>query len=128
VFDGWFLKTPPQDADALREPINALERECDPQAIWRSYCNRALADYAPLWRRIDRLLLLQGPGFEVVPEWRWQQEVALQAAHPGSKAKTRAEIDRFVLFFERVGRQALRTLPTIADRTVRIDAQRRPIG
>ena len=128
VFEGWFLKVPPQDADALREPLNTLEREADPDGTWRIYCNRALAGYAPLWRRIDRLLLLQGPGFEVVPEWRWQQEAALQAAHPRRSAMRRAAVDRFVLFFERISRQALRTLPTIADRTIRIDSDRRPIG
>jgi D-glycerate 3-kinase len=35
---------------------------------------------------------------------------------------------RFVQFFERVSRQALRTLPAIADRHVRLDAARRPVG
>ena len=35
---------------------------------------------------------------------------------------------RFVQFFERVSRQALRTLPGIAERTIRLDAQRQPLG
>jgi len=95
--------------------------------MWRAYCNNALAAYAPLWQRIDRLLFLQGPGFEIVPDWRWQQEVSLQAAHPRRNAMDRKAVERFVLFFERVSRQALRTLPAIADRTIRIDAKRRPV-
>lgn len=128
VFDGWFLKVPPENADALHEPINALERDADPSGIWRAYCNLALAAYAPLWERIDRLLFLQGPGFEGVPDWRWQQEVTLQIAHPRRSAMLRETVERFVLFFERVSRQALRTLPAIADRTIRIDAQRNPLG
>jgi D-glycerate 3-kinase len=41
---------------------------------------------------------------------------------------TRPQIERFVQFFERVSRQALRTLPAIAERTVRLDAQRRLRG
>ncbi len=127
VFEGWFLKVPPEDPRALDEPLNALERDADPHGIWRSSCNRALADYAPLWERIDRLLYLQGPGFEVVPDWRWQQEVTLQAAHPRRSAMQRKTVERFVLFFERVSRQAMRSLPTIADRTIRIDAARTPI-
>ena len=128
VFEGWFLKVPPEDAGALDEPLNALERDADPNGIWRAYCNHALADYAPLWKRIDRLLYLQGPGFEVVPDWRWQQEVTLQAAHPRRSSMQRENVERFVLFFERVSRQAIRTLPAIADRTIRIDAARRPIA
>ncbi len=127
VFEGWFLKVPPEDADNLREPLNTLEREADPDGAWRAWCNRALASYAPLWSRIDRLLFLKGPDFAVVPEWRWQQEAALQAAHPRRNAMRRDGVERFVRFFERVSRQALRTLPAIADRTIRIDADRMPI-
>lgn len=125
VFEGWFLKVPAESASALRRPLNALERDEDPDGVWRQYCNRALAGYAPLWRRFGRLLFLQGPGFAVVPDWRWQQEQTLQAKSPWRRAMRRAEVDRFVLFFERVSRQALRTLPAIADCRLRIDAQRK---
>lgn len=127
VLEGWFNQVPPQDEAELAEPLNALERDEDPDGTWRAWCNAALGrDYPPLWRRIDRALFLQPPGFDVVPEWRWQQERALQAAHPERRAMDRAQVRRFVQFFERVSRQALRTLPAIADRTVPVDAQRRP--
>lgn len=127
VFEGWFLKTPPQAARRLAAPLNALERDEDRDGRWRRYCNAALADYAPLWARIGRLLFLQGPGFEVVPGWRWQQERTLQSARPDRRAMSRAQVMRFVQFFERVSRQALRTLPGIADRTLRLDARREPL-
>lgn len=126
LLEGWFLKTPPQDSDGLTAPINALERDEDHDGTWRSWCNAALADdYPRLWRSIDALWFLQGPGFEVVPEWRWQQEQTLRAADPGRAAMTRAQVGRFVQFFERVSRQALRTLPAIAERNVPLDTQRR---
>ncbi|MDR0183067.1 kinase [Lysobacter arvi] len=129
LFEGWFLCTPPQDDAALRKPINAVERDEDVDGTWRRYCNDALArDYPALWSRIERLLFLQPPGFEVVPEWRWQQEQAMQAARRGSRGMGRAGVERFIALFERVSRQALRTLPGIADRTLRLDAQRRPLG
>lgn len=125
ILEGWFLQTPPEDADALRAPLNELERRDDADGRWRLYCNAALArDYPPLWASIDTAWFLQGPGFEVVPEWRWQQEQALQAADPLRKAMSRSEVERFVQFFERVSRQALRTLPAIAERTVLLDRQR----
>ncbi|MBS0458426.1 MAG: kinase [Proteobacteria bacterium] len=125
VFDGWFLKVPPEPTAALAEPLNALERQADPTGYWRTWCNAALKAYAPLWRRIDRLLFLHGPGFEIVPEWRWQQEQALHAAQPARAAMDRRAVARFVMAFERVSRQALHTLPAIAQRSVRLDAQRR---
>lgn len=128
IVEGWFLKVPAQTDGELVEPINALERDEDAQGIWRHWSNAALASaYAPLWSRLDRLVFLQGPGFEVVPHWRWQQEETLQSAHPRRQAMTRDQVDHFVQFFERDSRQAMRKLPTIADRTIRLDAQRRPI-
>jgi D-glycerate 3-kinase len=128
VLEGWFLKTPAQQVDELRAPINALERDEDPDGSWRSWCNAALArDYPVLWERIDALWWLQGPDFEVVPGWRWQQEQSLQASDPGRAGMDRAQVARFVQLFERVSRQALRTLPVIAERTIRLDAQRRPL-
>jgi len=73
------------------------------------------------------MLFLQGPGFDIVPEWRWQQEQTLQAGHPGRQAMTHEGVLRFVQFFERVSRQAMRTLPAIAERTIRLDAHRHPL-
>lgn len=129
VVEGWFLKTPPQAQPELLAPINALEREHDRDGSWRAYCNDALGrDYPALWSRLDRLLVLQAPGFEVVPGWRWQQEQDLQAAHPGRPGMTRTQVARFVQLFERVSRHGLRTLPAIAEYTVALDASRHPIG
>ncbi len=128
VFEGWFHKVPPEHANALATPLNALERDEDAQGLWRGYCNEALGRYAPLWDRLDALTWLRGPGFEVVPTWRWQQEQTLQAAHPGRRAMSRAQVERFILFFERVSRQAMRALPAIADRVIALDAARRPIS
>lgn len=127
LFEGWFLGVPPEDAAALAAPINALERDADADGRWRRWCNAALArDYPALWMRIDRLLLLQAPAFEVVPEWRWQAEQALKAVRPDAAAMDHPTIERFVQHYERVGRHALRTLPTLADGVIPLDSRRRP--
>ena len=127
LVEGWFLKTPPQPDADLREPANPVERDEDADLTWRRHCNAALArDYPPLWHRLPRLAFLAPPGFEVVAGWRWQQECALQAANPGRRTMTREEVGRFVQLFERVSRQALATLPAIADIVVPLDAGRVP--
>lgn len=127
IFEGWFLGTPAERDDALREPLNALEREQDGDGRWRRYCNDALRrDYPALWRRFDRLWFLQPPGFEVVAGWRAQQERELARARPDVASMDDAGVARFVQFFERVSRQALRTLPDLADRTLALDERRRP--
>jgi D-glycerate 3-kinase len=126
ILEGWFLEVPAETLDALAAPLNALERDEDPDGTWRRWVNCSLGDdYTGLWERLDRMLFLQGPGFDIVPTWRWQQEQSLQAANPGRQAMTQPQVARFVQFFERVSRQAMRTLPGIADHTLRLDAQRR---
>ena len=127
VFEGWCLGVPPQDDAALRAPLNALERDEDADGRWRRWCNDALArDYPALWQRIDRLLFLQPPSFEIVPQWRWQQEQALQARDRSRQGMSRAQVERFVQHYERVSRQSLRTVPALADVIVELDAGRRP--
>jgi D-glycerate 3-kinase len=129
ILEGWFLKVPAEDPADLEDPINRLEHDEDPDGTWRRWSNAALAnDYPALWQRLPRLLFLQGPGFDIVPKWRWQQEQTLQSQHPDRKAMTHPQVMHFVQFFERVSRQAMRTLPGIADRTIRLDAERRPIA
>jgi len=126
VFEGWFLGVQPQPASALRQPVNELEETRDPDGTWRAWCNHALAAYAPLWARLDRLAWLKGPGFELVREWRWQQECALQRAQPARKAMDRGQLEVFVQAFERISRHAQQTLAGLADEVIELDALRRP--
>ncbi len=126
VFEGWCLGVPPQREDELELPLNPLEAHEDVDGQWRRWCNAALArDYPALWREFDALWFLQPPGFDCVIDWRWQQEQQLQAAQPGRLAMDRSGIERFVQYFERVSRQALRELPARADQILRLDRQRR---
>ena len=128
VFEGWCLGVPAESEDALREPLNPLERDEDPDARWRRGCNTALArDYPPLWAQVDVLWFLQPPGFETVHAWRGEQERALQAAHPDRTGMDGATLDRFIQHYERVSRQALRTMPGIADACVPLDSERQPL-
>ncbi len=126
VFEGWFLGVQPQAARALRDPISELEKTRDPDGAWRAWCNHALASYAPLWSRLDRLAWLKGPGFEIVREWRWQQECALQVAQPTRKGMDREQVQAFVQAFERISRHAQETLADLANEVIELDAQRRP--
>ena len=126
ILEGWFLFAMPEAEAGLARPLNRLEREQDPDGSWRRYCNAALRDYARLWQRIDRSLFLQGPGFELVTHWRWQQEQSLQAANPKRRAMSKAEVENFVLLFERTSRNVFARLPKLADRVVRLDKNRVP--
>lgn len=126
VFEGWCVGVPAEDAAALATPLNALEAQADPDLRLRHHCNRALErDYPALWMRLDRLWFLQPPDFSSAYRWRWEQEQALQAARPGHRGMDRQALGRFVQHYERVSRQALRTLPALADTVVALDPDRR---
>ncbi|GAB3508217.1 kinase [Pseudoxanthomonas daejeonensis] len=125
VLEGWCLSVSAEADDALRVPLNALERDEDPDGTWRRWCNTALGrDYPALWQRIDTLWFLQPPDFEAVYAWRLQQERALQAAEPGRAGMDVPSLARFIQHYERVSRQALRTLPARADRVIALGGGR----
>lgn len=127
IFEGWFLKAPPQDQEELVAPLNTLERDEDRDGVWRRWCNEALArDYPSLWARLDALWFLQPPSFDIVSLWRWQQEQHLQPVQPGLERMDESQVRRFIQFFERVSRQALANLPALADATIALDENRKP--
>jgi D-glycerate 3-kinase len=116
---------PPQSATALRRPLNRLERAEDRDAHWRGWVNTQLArHYVPLWQRLDRLVMLQAPNYAIVTRWRDEQERTLRARE-APRAMSRAALQRFLMYYERLSRQALRTLPAIADLRVVLDSKRR---
>lgn len=125
VLEGWMLGVGPQDEAALAKPVNTLEREQDGDGRWRCWCNQRLQlDYPALWQRIDWLCVLQPPDWETVLGWRIEQEQRL-AASQGRPGMDAAAVTRFLQHFERVGRHAMATLPTIAALCLPLDAQRR---
>ena len=125
LFEGWCLGARAQAPGALAEPVNPLERDEDPAAIWRTYANAALAgEYQRLFARIDRLILLAAPGWGVVRGWREEAEAKLRTQGPG--AMTQTEIARFVQFYERITRWVLAEMPGRADVTVRLGPDRGP--
>jgi D-glycerate 3-kinase len=131
LFEGWCVGARPEPEAALAIPVNALEAAEDPHGVWREYANRALAGpYAALFGRIDYLILLAAPGFEIVRSWREQQEAELrqQAGPDGSGVMKPEEVVRFIQHYERLTRHILREMPARADMVVRLGPDRQVEG
>lgn len=130
IFEGWCVGARPQEETALGEPVNALEAERDADGVWRRHVNATLAGpYADLFGRIDRLVLLAAPGFEVVERWRLQQEHALKTQAPdGACVMSDAEVATFIQHYERLTRHILSDMPRYADLVLRLDAERQLRG
>ena len=130
LFEGWCVGAVAQSPDALLEPINSIEQCEDPHGVWRRYVNEQLATrYAHLFSRIDLLILLAAPGFEVVQDWRWEQEEELRrrllaANGDVSSLMGRGELERFISLYERITRHILLEMPQRADVLVKLDRER----
>jgi len=134
LLEGWCVGARPQPAARLDAPVNALEREEDPDGAWRGFANAALAGpYASLFARLDRLVLLTAPDFAVVRAWRGEQEARLRqrlaaAGRDPALAMDEAALDRFVAHYERLTRWIAEDLPGAADLVIALDEKRRPLG
>jgi len=125
ILEGWCIGVPPQDEAALLKPVNELERDEDRDARWRNWVNAQLArHYVPLWQRLDRLVMLQAPSCAIVARWRDEQERALRRRN-APRALSPAALRRFLMHYERLSRQALKTLPARADLRIVLDEDRR---
>lgn len=131
LLEGWCLGAQAQGAAALASPVNALERDEDPDGAWRGYIDAALAGpYRDLFGRIDWLAVLTAPDFATVRAWRRQQEAKLQArlAARGERGGLDpAALERFLDHYERLTSWCAKDLPERADLHVALDARRRPL-
>lgn len=129
LVDAWCLAAEPEDEAALAEPVNALERERDPDGRWRRAVNGQLAGaYADVAGLFDAVLFLRAPGFEVVHDWRCEQEADLLGLAPTDlPAAERARLADFIQYFERVTRRMLAG-GVRADVVVELDRNRVPVS
>jgi len=125
ILEGWCVGALSQGRAALVTPVNDLERDEDPKAVWRTYVNDQLdGPYQGLFGKLHDLVLLEAPSFEVVAGWREEQEAKLRATSAGGMAP--AEITRFVAHYERLTRWILSEMPGRADWVVTLDTERNP--
>lgn len=127
LIDAWCLAALPEAAAALTGPVNPLERDHDPDGGWRRAVNDLLAGpYADFAARFDAVLFLRAPSFDVVLDWRCQQEADLLGIPPEDlPGAERMRLAGFIQHFERITRHMLDG-GVGADVTVKLDRNRQP--
>jgi D-glycerate 3-kinase len=124
LLEGWCVDARPQTPAALIEPVNRLERDCDPDGIWRGYVNDQLAGpYRDLFAPIDVLLFLKAPSFDCVYKWRGLQEKKLRRSKRGRAVMNRKELENFIMHYERLTRWMLKEMPVRADILLPLDTE-----
>ena len=127
LIDAWCLGALPEEAAALIRPVNALEADEDPDGGWRRAVNGFVGGaYSDFIARFDAVLFLLAPGFEVVLDWRCQQEADLLGVTPADLPATERErLAGFIQYFERITRRMLDG-GVRADVVVQLDRNRLP--
>ena len=129
LLEGWCLGARPQAIEYLVEPINALEKNEDPDGVWRNCVNERLArDFPPLYKRVDQWLMLQAPDFGCVFQWRLEQEQKLArsaGARGGRRILDEKQLRRFIQFYQRLTESCLEELPRQVDYLFVLDETRR---
>ncbi len=131
LFEGWCVGIPAQRQLALSVPASSFEFSNDNNGVWRSYVNERLgADYADVFKLLDRLSMLKPPCFEAVYDWRVDQEIRLVARRrqefrsESIRGMSVKEVGEFVENFRRLTCHALEVLPGIANETWELQADR----
>jgi D-glycerate 3-kinase len=129
ILEGWCVGCPSQPEKDLIKPVNNLEAREDSTGTWRNYANLALKKYNHrLFAQLDRLIMLQAPGFHVVKRWRLEQEQKLAASLNEADSKTdlmsAEQIERFIQHYQRITEFGLNEIPKIADDIFQLDDQR----
>lgn len=131
IFEGWCVGATAQENAALRDPINALEREYDAHRTWRTYVNERLQnEYRILFARLDLMIALTTSTFDTVYEWRAEQERKLRErverrGDDASRLMTERELRRFIAHYERLTSHIMSTMPIDADIVLALDSSRR---
>ena len=109
LIDAWCLGALPEEAAALAVPVNSLETDQDPDGGWRRAVNGFVGGpYADFVARFDAVLFLRAPSFDVVLDWRCQQEADLLGIAPADlPAAERVRLAGFIQYFERITRRML---------------------
>ena len=126
IFEGWCVGVEPQKNKDLIVPINALEKQKDKKRIWRNRVNEELKkDYKKIFKLLDKIIFLKVPSFKHVFKLRLLQEKKLRFTSKGKKTMSDNKIKNFIMFYERLTKHMLKTLPYKADSVIKIDTQHR---
>ena len=122
LLDGWCLGAAPQTPEQLAIPVNDLETKEDAGSVWRREINENLAGaYQHTFTRLDAILYLRAPSFEIVQDWRCEQEEGLLGRALNDADRQR--VSRFIAHFERITRHMMAG-GRRADIEVQLDARR----
>ena len=126
IFEGWCVGAMPQKNFELMKPINDLEKHEDHRLVWRKKVNNELKNnYKKIFKLIDDFIFLKVPSFKHIYKWRLLQEKKLKRISKGKKIMSNKEVKKFIMFYERITRNMIKTLGSQSKILINIDSKHR---
>jgi len=126
IFEGWCIGAEHQTLKNLNVPINYLEKKYDEKVTWRKKVNTELKNnYKKIFNLIDKLIFLKVPSFKYVIKWRQLQEKKLRLSSKGKETMTKNEVNRFIMYYERITKQMLKNLSLKSSVIINLDKKHR---
>ena len=120
-----------QDPSDLKQPINDLERDEDPNLVWRQYVNNCLAGpYQRLFAYVESWIMLRAPSFMNVFDWRLEQEQKLMNFYLKNNQRlpdgvmNSDQIKFFIQHYQRITEVLLEDLPQRVNWLFQLDKDR----
>ena len=112
IFEGWCIGAKDQSNDLIKKSTNILEKYKDRKMVWRKYVNEKLKnEYKKIFKKLDHLIFVKIPNFDMVFNWRLLQEKKLiNKPYLNNKIMSYNEIKRFIMFYERITLQMMKDL------------------
>ena len=81
--------------------------------------------YNNLFNLIDKLIFLKVPNFKYVYKWRLLQEKKLMLKYQGKKVMNKLQIKKFIMFYERISKEMMKSVPNYSDIIILLDKKHR---
>lgn len=128
IVEGWCLGAKVPSGFETDEPLNDVERS-DADGAWRFHQKSQFETaYARLWSRFDAFIHIEPPSFDVVRDWRVQQEASNLGLAMNVLPKEKVEwVESFIQYYQRIT-EAMIGGCRRTGAVIRIDEDRRVIS
>ncbi|MDJ0598992.1 MAG: glycerate kinase [Crocosphaera sp.] len=127
LFEGWFLGVQPINTTQLNDAPLPIKTKEDKQ--FAKDINENLKAYLPLWKQLDRLIILYPKDYTLSKKWRKEAEQKMKLS--GKTGMNNEEIEAFVNYFWKALHPQLFITPlaqnpNLVDLVITIDANHSP--
>ena len=126
ILEGWCIGAKAEKNQNIIKPINLIEKEKDPNLVWRKYVNTQLkTNYKNLFKQLNEIIYLKAPGFKLLQKWRTKQEKRLVSKSKNKKnlkIMSEGDIINFMQTYQRITQNMFKDAPKYASIIMKLNS------